>query len=155
MRIKSMKRVKAISVLLVASTALLTCKEANAQRGSSYVLPPSAPSNWIINPANPIYSPGGSTSSSDENLTSLFNRAIAEGEKGNYEAKARLFTEMIRINPQGAYSYYNRGLVKKNKLNDRSGAVEDFQMAAQLFRQQGKSSMYRESIRQIQSINEL
>jgi hypothetical protein len=82
MRIKSMKKAKAISVLLVAFTALLTCKEANAQRGSSYVLPRSAPSNWIVNPANPIYSPRGSrtnpsnngsyrsnSSSSDENYS--------------------------------------------------------------------------------------
>jgi hypothetical protein len=67
MRIKSMKKVKAISVLLIAFTALLTCKEANAQRGSSYVLPPSAPSNWIVNPANPIYSPRGSRTNPSNN----------------------------------------------------------------------------------------
>ena len=47
-----MKKIKAVSALLVTFTALLPFKEANAQFGSSYVLPPSAPSNTQILPCS-------------------------------------------------------------------------------------------------------
>jgi hypothetical protein len=99
-RIKSMKEVKIISVLLVAFTALLTCKEANSlPSGSSYVLPPSAPSNWIINPANPIYSPRGlrntpDSSSSQVSFTRNQIRRMTKDmkESGMWETE---FYEMI------------------------------------------------------------
>jgi hypothetical protein len=51
MKIKSINKVKAISASLVTLAALLTCKQANSYPlGSSYVLPPFAPSNTIVNP---------------------------------------------------------------------------------------------------------
>jgi hypothetical protein len=52
MKIKSMKKIKTVSALLVTFIALLPFKEANAQFGSSYVLPPSAPSNTQILPCS-------------------------------------------------------------------------------------------------------
>jgi hypothetical protein len=53
-----MKTLTVISILLATFSALLSCEQSSAfPPGSSYVLPPSAPSNWIVNPANPIYSP--------------------------------------------------------------------------------------------------
>jgi hypothetical protein len=92
MKIKSLKKVKAIPALLVALTALLPFKAANAQFGSSYVLPPSAPSNWIINPANPIYTP---TSPDQET-------------EGNQERPRGNNTRIINSSPQPNRSRFNR-----------------------------------------------
>jgi tetratricopeptide (TPR) repeat protein len=76
----------------------------------------------------------------------IYHRAIAEGEKGNYEAEARLHIEIIKMNPQAAYAYRNLGLVYKNNLNDREMAVKCFRMAAKLYEQKGETSMAQNSI---------
>ena len=79
----------------------------------------------------------------------LYHQAIAEGEKGNHEAAARLFIEIIKMNPQAAYAYYDLGLTFKNNLNNRDMAVKCFRMAAKVYQQKGDTSMARESIYQI------
>ena len=79
----------------------------------------------------------------------LYNEAIAQGEQGNHVAAARLYAEIIRINPQAAYAYYDLGLTFKNDLNDRNASVKCFRSAAILYRQQGEDSMARESLSQI------
>jgi tetratricopeptide (TPR) repeat protein len=83
---------------------------------------------------------------------SLFQQAFAEGEKGNYEAEVGIYAEIVRINPQSAYAYYDIGQVKKNKLNDRSGAIEAFRIAANIFRQQGNDSMFRDAMEKVQAL---
>jgi tetratricopeptide (TPR) repeat protein len=79
----------------------------------------------------------------------LYNEAIAQGEQGNYVAAVRLYVEIIRINPQAAYAYYDMGLTFKNDLHDRNTAVKCFRSAANLYQQQGEDSMARESLSQI------
>ncbi len=81
----------------------------------------------------------------------IYHRAIAEGEKGNHEAAAQLFIEIIKMNPQAAYAYRNLGLTYKNKLNNREMAVKCFRMAAKLYEQKGETSMARNSIELISS----
>jgi tetratricopeptide (TPR) repeat protein len=83
---------------------------------------------------------------------SLFQQAFAEGAKGNYEAEVEIYNEIVRINPQSAYAYYDIGQVKKNKLNDRDGAIEAFRIAANIFRQQGNNSMFRDAMEKIQAL---
>jgi tetratricopeptide (TPR) repeat protein len=47
------------------------------------------------------------------------------------------YNKAISIDPKHAHAYYNRGLMKWDE-NDRAGASKDFQVAARLYRQQGK-----------------
>ena len=83
---------------------------------------------------------------------SLFQKAFREGEKGNYEAEIGIYAEIVRINPQSAYAYYDIGQVKKNKLNDRAGAIQAFRMAANIFRQQGNNSMFRDAMEKVRAL---
>lgn len=96
----------------------------------------------------PRVKPDGSQAS-QENL--IYHRAIAEGEKGNHEAAAQLFIEIIKMNPQAAYAYRNLGLTYKNHLNDREMAAKCFRMAAKLYQQQGNLSLAQNSIDLISS----
>jgi tetratricopeptide (TPR) repeat protein len=79
----------------------------------------------------------------------LYHQAIAEGEKGNHQAAAQLFIEIIKMNPQAAYAYYDLGLTFKNNLNNREMAVKCFRTAAKVYQQKGDTSMARESLYQI------
>jgi tetratricopeptide (TPR) repeat protein len=98
------------------------------------------------NPNLPRVKPDGSKASQEK---LVYNRAIAEGEKGNHEAAARLFIEIIKMNPQAAYAYYDLGLTFKNNLNNRDLAVKCFRTAAKVYQQNGDTSMARESLYQI------
>jgi tetratricopeptide (TPR) repeat protein len=68
-----------------------------------------------------------------------YNRAILKNEKLN-DSQGSLadYNKAISINPKDADAYYNRGLLKRNE-NDQAGAKRDFQVAARLYRQQGKA----------------
>jgi tetratricopeptide (TPR) repeat protein len=95
------------------------------------------------NPNYPPLTPDGSKASQEE---LIYHRAVAEGEKGNHEAAAQLYIEIIKMNPQAAYTYRNLGLKYKNHLNNREMAVKYFRMAAKLYRHKGETSMARDSI---------
>jgi serine/threonine protein kinase len=47
------------------------------------------------------------------------------------------YSKAIEINPQDAITYGNRACLKRDKIKDRAGAIQDFQQAANLYRQQG------------------
>jgi tetratricopeptide (TPR) repeat protein len=83
---------------------------------------------------------------------SLYHQAFAEGEKGNYEAEVQIYSAIVRIDPQAGNAYYNRGLLKKNKLNDRAGAIEDFRSAARIYRQKGEDYMFQDCMSKLQSL---
>jgi tetratricopeptide (TPR) repeat protein len=161
MKIKSMKKAKAILALLVTFTALLPFKEANAQLGSSYVLPPSAPSNTQILPCS--YGDGeqcgfGKEDGSDQQsslVDSLYAEASDKTHDGNYAAAFQIYTKIIRLNPQEAQAYFNRGDIKQSNLNDRDGAEIDFRIAAKLFRRQGDDYMTRASMEHIQELRDI
>ncbi|WP_331001045.1 tetratricopeptide repeat protein [Nostoc commune] len=55
------------------------------------------------------------------------------------------FNQAIKINPNLAEAYYNRGSVRFN-LGDKQGAIADLQKAADLFQQEGKTQDYQDAI---------
>jgi tetratricopeptide (TPR) repeat protein len=139
----------AVVLTSLVSPALVFSGAANAQltgsfgsAGGSYPIPGA----WW-NPHSPINSnPGGSQ------VSTLYQRAFAESGKGNYAAEVQIYSQIIRIDPQAANAYYNRGLVKKNKLNDRVGAIQDFQSASAIYRQRGENYMFQDCINKLQSL---
>jgi tetratricopeptide (TPR) repeat protein len=137
--------------LLVTLTTLPSFKQANAQRGSSYVLPPSAPSNTIV---NPFYFPrtnipGGDTPQQDFLVRSLYSKASDARWAGDYTTEFQLYNKIISLDSQEAQAYFNRGSIKQSKLNNRAGTMADFRIAFELFQQKGDKYMTRASMEHI------
>ncbi|MGL5065063.1 MAG: trypsin-like peptidase domain-containing protein [Microcoleus sp.] len=61
------------------------------------------------------------------------------------------YTRAIAANPGFADAYYNRALTYLN-LNNKSKAISDFQKAAQLYKQGGRSSAYQDAINRIKQL---
>jgi tetratricopeptide (TPR) repeat protein len=139
----------AVVLVSLVSPVLLFSGSVNAQLTGSYG---SAGGQYSIPGAWWSPNSAGVNNSGRSQVSSLFNKAFAEGEKGNYEAEVQIYSEIIRIDPQSAYAYYDIGQVKKNKLNDRSGAIEAFRIAANIFRQQGNDSMFRDAMEKVQAL---
>ncbi|MFS8118818.1 MAG: tetratricopeptide repeat protein, partial [Microcoleus sp.] len=55
------------------------------------------------------------------------------------------FNEALRINPNYALAYANRGNIRA-KLGDKEAAIQDFQKAADLFQKQGDQDSYQKAI---------
>ncbi|WP_082801150.1 tetratricopeptide repeat protein [Cylindrospermopsis raciborskii] len=51
------------------------------------------------------------------------------------------YTQAIKLNPNDALAYYNRGIARSN-LGDNQGAIADLQKAADLFQTQGRQQDY-------------
>jgi tetratricopeptide (TPR) repeat protein len=49
------------------------------------------------------------------------------------------YNQAISLDPKYALAYYNRGILKATKLNDRQGAISDLRTAARIFREQGQT----------------
>jgi tetratricopeptide (TPR) repeat protein len=81
-------------------------------------------------------------------VDSLYAEASDEKYKGNDAAAFQLYTKIISLDPQAAQAYFNRGSIKQEHHN-RAGAMSDFQMAFQLFRQGGDKYMTRASMEHI------
>jgi tetratricopeptide (TPR) repeat protein len=85
-------------------------------------------------------------------VDSLYAQASDEKYKGNYAAAFQLYTKIISLDSQEAQAYFNRGSIKQSNLNDRAGAMEDFRIAFELFRQKGDNYMTRASMEHIQQL---
>ena len=63
------------------------------------------------------------------------------------------FTNAIKINPNNAQAYYRRG-VARAYLGDHQGANADFQKAANIYQQQGKSQEYQDAMNRIRKLQQ-
>jgi serine/threonine protein kinase len=52
------------------------------------------------------------------------------------------YNKAIELLPEYAHAYYARGVLKKNQIKDKTGAIQDFRRAASLYRQQDGISKY-------------
>jgi tetratricopeptide (TPR) repeat protein len=62
------------------------------------------------------------------------------------------YNSAIKINPNYAQAYLNRG-VARSELGDKQGGIADLQKAAELFQQQGNTELHQkvlEFIRKLQ-----
>jgi tetratricopeptide (TPR) repeat protein len=71
-------------------------------------------------------------------------RQRAEIKKNNKDYPGALadYNRAIQINPNRAYFYAQRGIMKLLNLKDRPGAMKDLQQSAKLYRQQGNTTRY-------------
>ncbi|WP_298912142.1 tetratricopeptide repeat protein [uncultured Nostoc sp.] len=65
------------------------------------------------------------------------NQGFDKQKKGDLQGAIAAYTEAIRLNPNFAQAYTNRGVVRAD-LGDNKGAITDLQQAADIFKQQGK-----------------
>jgi tetratricopeptide (TPR) repeat protein len=61
------------------------------------------------------------------------------------------YTRAIAIDPQFAFAYGARGLLKYTKLKDKSGGIADVRQAAKLSRAQGNSKYLKITLQTLQS----
>jgi tetratricopeptide (TPR) repeat protein len=73
------------------------------------------------------------------------NRGIAKSELGNNKEAITDYDRVIAMNPKDAEAYGNRG-VAKSALGNRQGAIADMNIAAELFRQQGRMDLHQKAM---------
>jgi hypothetical protein len=90
------------------------------------------------NSTNPSGSSQTQTAPSDNNSASYYNRQAAiKWRNKDYQGALADMNRAIQIEPNNPRLYVDRSRVKLYALKDRSGAIKDWQQAANLFRQQG------------------
>jgi tetratricopeptide (TPR) repeat protein len=80
-----------------------------------------------------------------------FNSAYNKGESGDYQGAIADYNQAIKIKPDYALAYINRG-VAKSDLGDKQGAIADYNQAAQLYSQQGNMEKYRKALDRIKNL---
>ncbi len=60
-----------------------------------------------------------------------FNSAYNKGESGDYQGAIADYNQAIKIKPDYAYAYNNRGIAKSN-LGDNQGAIADYNQAIKI-----------------------
>lgn len=78
----------------------------------------------------------------------LLNQGLEKFKAKNYQGAIANYDSALRLNPDYAIAYYNRGLAKSG-LGDKQGALSDFQDAAELYAQQGNTEMHSKALNQI------
>ncbi|MEM9541509.1 MAG: pentapeptide repeat-containing protein [Cyanobacteria bacterium P01_E01_bin.42] len=71
-----------------------------------------------------------------ESAESLYVRGMNEARQNNYTGAIQYYDRALQVNPQFALAYLGRGFMLY-RLTDERGAMENVQIAAQLFEQQG------------------
>ena len=88
----------------------------------------------------PIPKDGSGQQSS--NIDALYAKASDATWSKDHAAAFQIYNKIISLDPRSAQAYFNRGSIKQEKMNDRSGALSDFRMAAKLVKQEGNSDMF-------------
>jgi tetratricopeptide (TPR) repeat protein len=61
------------------------------------------------------------------------------------------YNKSIEINPNLAQAYNNRGIAR-SALGDKEGAIEDFQKAVNLYKEQGNQKLSQDSLNRLKKL---
>lgn len=81
----------------------------------------------------------------------FYRRALEKEEEGNRQEAIAIYAQALRLNPSYADAYYSRGNARK-AAEDKQGAIQDYQRAAYLYKQQGKAKQYQDVLNQIKAL---
>ncbi|MEG5162768.1 tetratricopeptide repeat protein [Microcoleus sp. AT3-A2] len=89
------------------------------------------------------------------NYAKAYNkRGIIHGRNlKDYPAARADFDRAIEINPNYGDAYYNRARVREF-LEDKAGAIADYQKAAELYQKDGNTNDYQDAIKHLQMLQE-
>jgi tetratricopeptide (TPR) repeat protein len=89
------------------------------------------------------------------NYAEAYNkRGIIHGRNlKNYPAAKADFDRAIEINPNYGDAYYNRARVREF-LEDKPGAIGDYQKAAELYQKDGNTKDYQDAIKHLQILQQ-
>ncbi|MEG4282751.1 tetratricopeptide repeat protein [Microcoleus sp. A006_D1] len=87
------------------------------------------------------------------NYAKAYNkRGIIHGRNlKDYRAAKADFDRAIEINPNYGDAYYNRAKVRYF-LEDKAGAIADYQKAAELYQKEGKTEDYQDAMKHLQRL---
>ncbi len=90
----------------------------------------------------------------DPNYIVAYNdRGNAYLKQRNYKAAIKDYDEALARDPVNVYAYINRGVARLRDGN-RQGALADYEKAAELYKQQGKTPEYQETLNKIQELKQ-
>jgi tetratricopeptide (TPR) repeat protein len=99
-----------------------------------------------------IPTPRDGSGQQNSKVDSLYEKASDLRSAHNYAAEFQVYNKIISLDPRSAQAYFNRGSIKQERMNDRAGALSDFQMAVKLFKKEGDSYMIRASSEHIEQL---
>jgi tetratricopeptide (TPR) repeat protein len=80
--------------------------------------------------------------------TAAMSSTLTSDQKKHDEAMIAKYTEAIKLKPDYAAAYIDRGFARRD-LGDPKGAIADYQKAADLYKQQGNTKDYEYALNQI------
>ncbi len=80
-----------------------------------------------------------------------YGRGISHGNLGEYEKSLSDFNKAIKLKPEYADTYFNRGISHK-KQGNKKAAIEDFTQASELYKKQGNSESYQNSLDRLKEL---
>lgn len=84
--------------------------------------------------------------------TAYFYRGLARTRMQNKLGAIQDYTHVIRLHPQDASAYFYRGLACI-KIGHRLEAIKDLRQAAQLFKEQGDTANYKQTVQAIKKLH--
>jgi eukaryotic-like serine/threonine-protein kinase len=81
--------------------------------------------------------------------------AVQKSAKGDYRGALSDYDLAIKLNSNSALFYFNRAVLKHDKLKDKTNAINDMKQAAKLYREQGKEKDYQKAMSQIEEWSNL
>ena len=89
----------------------------------------------------------------EERAEDYYRQGLEKGKRGNYREAIKDFTEALHLNSNSAKAYKYRGLAY-SKLRENQAAIEDFQKAAELYRQQEVNEDYQDALDRIRNLKD-
>ncbi|MEH2157225.1 toll/interleukin-1 receptor domain-containing protein [Nostoc sp.] len=89
-----------------------------------------------------------------KNVNAYIKRGDAQYSIKKYQAAIDDYSKAIRLSPDSVDAYRNRGFVYENNLQNKQEAIKSYQKLATLYKKQGATDKYKETIYKIQKLQQ-